>query len=505
MNDEHREGNSSSGWSSGTVGGSTATAEPVDRRWFEEALRAQGFLVEPPAVDEEPRWRDAAGLAAAPQADGRDDAPLPVEVDDGRTTNTAVEPESQPADDLALAEAEAVLETAPLVAEAEAQAEAAAAASGLEPQAEPWDLPRPSSLGNAEPIAIEHVTWPVIGAAPSLLTTAAVAGPAAQPIVPSTRQAVPPATLPPDVAPVPTAALAARLSRRTAAAAPVIEAPAEPSAPEIEAVTPDIEAPTEPSAPGIDAVAPPVEDAPVAMPASTDAAERWTLPALQADLAAERAGGAAAVSDTGSQRTPADLPEPVIASAPAVDAPETTTGVTIAVGPTTSEAAGSVVIDAAIADSMVESRPEATLDPATELQPAVAQTESTAAPERVAVAPGHPAAGQPAAAQPDPAAAQAGPTAVPVSVQPAAPFSPPTAGIAAIARRPTVQTVGPTVDDGESDLWGLVGDPAKPSAIATAAPVAGSSSRTTALLTVFVAIVVVALVLGFIYLFTSLL
>jgi hypothetical protein len=116
------------------------------------------------------------------------------------------------------------------------------------------------------------------------------------------------------------------------------------------------------------------------------------------------------------------------------------------------------------------------------------------------------AAAQPAEAAAQPAEAAAQPARATIAqAQPATPFSPPTASIAAGASGPAAETVGTTVDGGDSDLWKLVGDPAKPSTTASAAPAAKSSSATTALLTIFVAIVVVVLVLGFIYLFTSLL
>ena len=85
-------------------------------------------------------------------------------------------------------------------------------------------------------------------------------------------------------------------------------------------------------------------------------------------------------------------------------------------------------------------------------------------------------------------------------------FEPPTTGIAAVAPRPPGATVGTTVDDGESDLWGLVGDPRKAAAPVGAAVTETRASRmTTIVLTVIVAFVVVALVLGFLYLLTDLL
>ena len=89
---------------------------------------------------------------------------------------------------------------------------------------------------------------------------------------------------------------------------------------------------------------------------------------------------------------------------------------------------------------------------------------------------------------------------------PSVPFAPPTTSIAAVAPRPPGATVGTTVDGGESDLWGLVGDPRKAANPAGAPTVETRASRlTTIVLTVIVAFVVVALVLGFLYLLTDLL
>ena len=92
MNDEHREGTHESGWSSRTAGASTATAEPVDRRWFEEALRAQGFLVEPPAST--PNRRGRTPWTHGPQCctGVLEDGPLAAEVEDA----LAVDPVAAP-------------------------------------------------------------------------------------------------------------------------------------------------------------------------------------------------------------------------------------------------------------------------------------------------------------------------------------------------------------------------------------------------------------------------
>lgn len=64
--------------------GTRAQAGPmVDRRWFEESLRAQGFVVEPPAVDVEPPAVDVEPQASAPPpkpVEVRPVGPRPVEV-----------------------------------------------------------------------------------------------------------------------------------------------------------------------------------------------------------------------------------------------------------------------------------------------------------------------------------------------------------------------------------------------------------------------------------------
>jgi hypothetical protein len=109
MNDQHQEGASQNGWSSRIDTTSTATAEPVDRRWFEEALRAQGFLVEPPALDDDTAWDEGLGLdSVADEAESAiDDEPLAVEADAGSDDEALVEPEAfDAAPEVVVAEAE---------------------------------------------------------------------------------------------------------------------------------------------------------------------------------------------------------------------------------------------------------------------------------------------------------------------------------------------------------------------------------------------------------------
>lgn len=77
---------------SGTSPGSDpVSGPPVDRRWFEEALRAQGFVVEPPVMDDEPgdasQPSDVAQAGAAdPSAATRDPDPSTVDGTGGPAT-----------------------------------------------------------------------------------------------------------------------------------------------------------------------------------------------------------------------------------------------------------------------------------------------------------------------------------------------------------------------------------------------------------------------------------
>ena len=448
MNDDDREDSPVSEWSSRTAGAGTATAEPVDRRWFEEALRAQGFLVDAPATHDKPSWSDTADVE-----------PL---------TATA---ELHDEDDLAIAEAEAVLETEPLTAELKAEPEAATEAFTAEPEAaaeaftaettplaEPWDL---------APIVTPLTSWPVIGMTPARLVPVPAPAATEQPVVSTARQAVVPATLPQDVLPVPSAALAARLARPSG---PTTFTPATPAAPTVAPLPGVTSAAAETLAPAW-AVAEivPAAEAPVTSSETSVATDPWALPALQADLAAEPPIAVDHATPESAAASEADVAVVVATTAAVTAAPqplEATTPVPEAV------------------DLLAEA--------------AVQPAEAAVQPAEAAVQPAE-AAVQPAEAAVQPVKATI------AEAQSATPFSPFITGTAAVASQPTAATVGTTVDGGDSDLWELVGDPAKPSTTASAAPAAKSSTVTTALLTIFVAIVVVALVLGFIYLFTSLL
>ena len=443
MNDEYREGSSQNESSSRTAGSGTATAEPVDRRWFVEALRAQGFLVEPPPVDPEPGWQD----------DARPDVPAPVDAPESRSPIDAqdvVVPagEAEPVDDLALAEAEAVLETAPLTTQ-------------VTPQAEPWDLP-PATLAwpTVDPVRPDPVPWPVLGTPPATLAPAASVTATEQTVAPPGRKAVAPTTLPADVPPVPTAALAARLARTSGSG-----------------TSP---APVEATATVTDA--PSAIDARAAVTTATD--DPWARPPLWAAVVSERVGAAAPSDAAPTAVTPLDDLPPPAASVSVVDEPTTVAPVApvaLAVEPVVADEPGAGPSTAAAAAAIMAS-PDVPAAPPEVKAAGPAEDQSPAPPPTVELA--------------ETTALPAEPT--------TASLGTPTAGVAAIAPA-AAQTIGTTVDNGESELWGLVGDPAQPSTSTVAAPATKSSSRATALLTIFVAIVVVALVLGFIYLFTSLL
>ena len=267
-----------------------------------------------------------------------------------------------------------------------------------------------------------------------------------------------PTTLPADVPPVPTAALAARLARTS--------------------VSGTSAAPVEATATATDA--PSAIDAPAAVTTATD--DPWARPPLRAAVVSERVGAAAPSDAAPTAVTPLDdLPPPQPASRSSTS-PRPWQPVALAVEPVVADEPGAGPLTAAAAAAII------------------ASPDVPAAPPEVKAA--GPAEDQSPAPPPTVGLAEA--TALPAEPTTAS-LGTPTAGVAAIARPAAAQTIGTTVDNGESELWGLVGDPAQPSTSTVAAPATKSSSRATALLTIFVAIVVVALVLGFIYLFTSLL
>ncbi len=216
MNDEHREETSGNGRSSQSDSNSTATAELIDRRWFEDALRAQGFLVEAPAeLTDSPAelpWAPA-GLTGSP-ADVT--SPALITEDTPQSEPAAFEwlgpepePESAPPATLAEPARHAI------------DAQQASVAATPETPAEPWHGTDQSlSADVAAPVA----SWPVIGDTPArVVATHAI--PASPAPVATGRQPVAPTTLAGQLPPVPTAALAARLSRGRAAA-PSTDVPA---------------------------------------------------------------------------------------------------------------------------------------------------------------------------------------------------------------------------------------------------------------------------------------
>ncbi len=542
MNDQHQEGASKNGWSSRMDTTGTATAEPVDRRWFEEALRAQGFLVEPPALDDA-AWSEPLALDATSDDAHTDDEPLAIdsEIDNhaepldaaaGLSVAEAavdaaadLEPDArtddgQPADDDAPA---AEMDADHASSEPDADDDAAAVAASIETEAESLPdqpaeaelVPKPESRSHPVIAAPSPASvWPIHGETPARLAMVAPVVLVAAASM-TTRQAVAPTTLSPNVPPVPTAALAARLSRGTTTTpvhswiapvststptttdAPSVAAPSVATGPVSAQVAPILVTPTEIA---------PAEIAPaeIAPPAPSDVTptvvavapvDPWTLPALQADLAAERLSGATSASGDVQLRQPA-TPAPVIAAA----------------------AVTSVVADQVPAET-APTAPTATFAP-----PAPPATFAPPAPPATFAPPAPPATFVPADVPETPEtvvveASALTATAVVADAQPSAPvtsaatasvstapFAPLAGGIAAIARRPPVDAGSAAIDDGDSDLWGLVADPSKSASAAGNASVADPSTQsTTILLTVFVAIVVVVLVLGFIYLFTNLL
>ncbi len=584
MNDEHREDSSVTGWSSRGNGTSTATAEPIDRRWFEDALRAQGFLVEAPPADE-------IGVAE----------PAPDATDLGTVDHVVADAARAVAAQPAAAVEEASVITGPGQVEDEHAGE-------------PWDLqPSPAPLASVpEPAAMSQAgtTWPRIGDAPSRIpsvpTQPATADTSAGPVSPTVRLAVAPTTLPEGRAPVPTPELAARLARSTTRPAPAAFADTAP-VPMVEVNATTLEVPTtvndpavvdtadgsigsvsvtslaaaeraavEPAfvpapvvAPGpaivddadagtwqpVAAAAPmtPVAaEAPVAeivgdavveiagepavvptpiptVPSSgtaVHAADPWTLPALQADLAAERRSGSATDDDHLAPFVVAAATAPVVvAASPAAPAPDVASPVppvVVADDPAASTAeaiarqeadlqAQGVVSDTTATDTLAAA--VATDQDAMSLMgsaPLAATAVPAAAGVVVPMADDGPIADTDVASPPaddqadpdSPAAVAASPAASgATAVRPAA-------GIAAIAHRPPAATAvtDTPVEGGDSDLWGLVNDPRKAAADATTTARQPASSRlTTLILTVFVALVVVVLVLGFLYLLGQLL
>ena len=510
MNDQHQEGASKNGWSSRMDTTGTATAEPVDRRWFEEALRAQGFLVEPPALDDS-AWSEPLARDATSDDAHTDDEPLAIdsEIDnhaeplDAAAGLSAAEAAVDAAADL---EPDARTDDGQPADDAAPAAEMDAEHAASEPEPEPEPEPRSHPVIAApSPASV----WPIHGETPARLAIVAPVVLVAAASV-TTRQAVAPTTLSPNVPPVPTAALAARLSRGTTTTpvhrwiapvstssptttdAPSVAAPSVATGPVSAQVAPILVTPTE--------IAPPAPTPPApapAPPAPSDVTptvvavapvDPWTLPALQADLAAERLSGATSASGDVQLRQPA-TPAPVIAAAAV-----------------TSVVADQVPAESARTAPVAPPAPTATFVPpgptATFVPPDVPETPETVVVEASALT----ATAVVADAQPSaPATSAATASAATASVS-TAPFAPLAGGIAAIARRPPVDAGSAAIDDGDSDLWGLVADPSKSASAAGNASAADPSTQsTTILLTVFVAIVVVVLVLGFIYLFTNLL
>ena len=169
MSDEHLEATSGNGRSPQSESSSTATAELVDRRWFEDALRAQGFLVEAPAdLDEAP---------VEPVATPAEPEPAAFEWlgPDPATGHQAVEV------------APTVSATALARAPGRPTCESPPAAAAPEPDTQPSDNAAPPST--AVPSA-PTTTWPVIGDMPTRVAAAPRVAAATAPVAsgPSARR-----------------------------------------------------------------------------------------------------------------------------------------------------------------------------------------------------------------------------------------------------------------------------------------------------------------------------
>ncbi len=181
------------------TGTSSATSEPggesVDRRWFEEALRSQGFVVEPPdgdtvpgmpeAVEAEAHTGEPASAVATAPADERPPVPsaLLARIASRGQGPAAIAPSEPDASDVSVTSADGVTGTT-------APEEA--------PQLRPWEVAVPAVVAPwspaAEPVAAEPV------AAEPVPVTGPVA---AEPVAVVERPQVPAVTPPPKPVPLP--------------------------------------------------------------------------------------------------------------------------------------------------------------------------------------------------------------------------------------------------------------------------------------------------------------
>ena len=195
MNDKYREDTSAHGWSSHTDGSSTATAEPVDRRWFEDALRAQGFLVEAPSLEDD-AWREPPSVEPLAVDADLGDASLPVGTYPAEPEPASFEwrgPEAGPqaavvpsiaevASEAAIAPLTAEVGPESLVVSAEPRQAIGAGLAPLTAEAgsdmQPWDI-EPAPPSAVAPVS--SAAWPVIGETPARVaaTPVVVAAPAA--------------------------------------------------------------------------------------------------------------------------------------------------------------------------------------------------------------------------------------------------------------------------------------------------------------------------------------
>jgi len=190
----------------GTSSGSGDEGGSVDRRWFEEALRSQGFVVRPPDAEIQPVVADAATDEPGPQTPG---APVPTPDSDERPPVPSA-----------------------LLARIATRGQGPAAIASPEPDAStpPWEIAVPAVVAPwspmPEPRQVEPVDVEPLPAVPVAAVPIAAVPIAAVPIA-----AVPVAAVP--IAAVPVAAEPVGTEPRPAAAAPqeptslLVEAPTE--------------------------------------------------------------------------------------------------------------------------------------------------------------------------------------------------------------------------------------------------------------------------------------
>lgn len=542
-------------------GNSSAT---IDQRWFEEALRAQGFLVEPPETE------DAAGSGLA---DAAADNVVPAPVRPSEPVSPVPQAGGEPwavpvaettADQASYAFVEPPATEGPRViapSEPSAPSEPLAVAAADVPTVDVTAGPavaRPVA-GPKREVASTSAALPQVTEPPARLSSTDIA---AEPPAPTTRVPVAPTTLAPGQAPVPSASLAALLARRSRPTTPVpieatriadeVEPPRQADEPVPAEVAPPHADERSESQPTLapDVVAGPIASAvatpeplPIVVPAPPVAEQAAAAPGVTNDVEAPPTHGAVASGVPGTHETgpvfeavaPPDESRTVddaTTHTPPRERPDVSTlpGQTVVPGspPDASRPEGSSFVAAALAASsagtsasddpwalpalQAELAAERSGEVPTSSSTAVAGPGSATAEPAVSVAdapsttPVAGTAGTPVASIIPPPSMPPVAPAVPARdvspVPPPPPVSPVGSAGPPVSVQPAAGIVGTSVDDGESELWGLVGDKTRPTA--EVAPAASGSRWTSLILTLFVALVVVVLALGFIYLLTGL-